>query len=48
MIRAGVTHVILHVRDVPERVVEEAAVSPRLVRLADDGERRIYRRLRIE
>lgn len=47
MIRTGVTHLILHVRDLSERVVEEAAASPRLVRLADDGERRIYM-LRVE
>ncbi len=43
MIQAGVTHIILHVRDLPGRVVQEAEASARLVPLADDGERRIYR-----
>ena len=32
-----------HVRDLPGRVVQEAEASARLVPLADDGERRIYR-----
>lgn len=47
MTRAGVTHAVLHVKELRERVVREASVSARLQLVADDGERRLYR-LRVE
>lgn len=42
MIRTGVTHVILHVSRLDDRVVREVSANRRLVLSADDGERRIY------
>jgi hypothetical protein len=47
MTRAGVTHAVLHVKDLRERVVQEASVSLRLLLVADDGERRLYQ-LRVD
>jgi hypothetical protein len=42
----GVTHVMVHVRDVRQDVVRRAQESPSLALVADDGERRLYRMTR--
>jgi len=39
----GVSHVMLHLGDLPPEQVIAANLSPRLVLLGDDGERRLYR-----
>ncbi len=39
----GVTHVMVHTRDLDSELVNASALSARLVLLEDDGERRLYR-----
>ena len=39
----GVSHVMLHLRDLAPEQLEAATLSPRLTLLDDDGERRLYR-----